>query len=164
MKKQLLALAVCFLIVVLCFFLLCTDIGHNIILRLFPSANLGENLILWHVMHEEESPMDTQQLSEELPGTYTLVEIMSPEFSLSADELAAIRNLGIPLQLTLTADGSAVMTVFDLKTEMVCDADSMLFRTGDENLFFFYQKGILTIVDGEYRMVFEKTADDEPGA
>ena len=164
MKKQLLALVVCFLVVVLCFFLLCTDIGHDFILRLFPSANLGENLILWHARHEEEAPMDSEQLSEELPGIYALVEITSPEFSLSADELAAIRNLGIPLQLMLSADGSAVMTVFDLKTEMVCDTDSMLFRTGDENLFFFYQKGTLTIVDGENRMVFEKTADDGPGA
>ena len=164
MKKPLLILAVCFLLLVLCFFLLCTDIGHDLVLRVFPSANLGENMILWHARHEEEPPSGIRQLSEELPGAYVLNEVTSPEFSLSSDELSAIRSLGIPLSLELAEDGSAVMTVFDQKAEMICDTDSMLFHTGKGDLFFFYQDDILTIVDGEDRMVFEKTSDLEQGA
>jgi hypothetical protein len=162
MKKPLLFLAVCLLLLILCFFLLCTDIGHDLILRLFPSANLGESMILWHARHEEEPPTGTQPLSEELPGTYLLNEITSPDLSLSSNELSSIRSLGIPLSLEVMEDGSTVLTVFDLKKEMICDTDSMLFRTGDEDLFFFYQDGILTMVDGEDRMVFEKASDTEP--
>ena len=161
MKKRLLVLSVCLLLISLCFFLLCTDIGHDLVLRLFPSANLGENLILWHARQEEEVSSDSPLLSEELCGSYVLTEVTSPEFSLSAEELDAIRGLGIPLQLEILPDGSAVMNVFDLKTEMVCDSDNMLLRTGREDLFFFYQDGRLTVVDGEDHLCFEKAAQED---
>ena len=161
MKKRLLVLSVCLLLLLLCFFLLCTDIGHDLVLRLFPSANLGENLILWHARQEEEVSSDSPLLSEELCGSYVLTEVTSPEFSLSAEELDAIRGLGIPLQLEILPDGSAVMNVFDLKTEMVCDSDNMLLRTGREDLFYFYQDGRLTVVDGEDHLCFEKAAQED---
>ena len=161
MKKRLLVLSVCLLLISLCFFLLCTDIGHDLVLRLFPSANLGENLILWHARQEEEVSSDSPLLSEELCGSYVLTEVTSPEFSLSAEELDAIRGLGIPLQLEILPDGSAVMNVFDLKTEMVCDSDNMLLRTGREDLFYFYQDGRLTVVDGEEHLCFEKPAQED---
>ena len=161
MKKRLLVLSVCLLLLLLCFFLLCTDIGHDLVLRLFPSANLGENLILWHARQEEEVSSDSPLLSEELCGSYVLTEVTSPEFSLSAEELDAIRGLGIPLQLEILQDGSAVMNVFDLKTEMVCDSDNMLLRTGREDLFYFYQDGRLTVVDGEEHLCFEKAAQED---
>ena len=164
MKKKLLVFSVCLLLVLLCFFLLCTDIGHDLILRVFPSANLGENLILWHARQEEVLPADSRPLSEELCGSYVLSEVISPDFSLSAGELDAIRGLGIPLQLEVFPDGSALMNVFDLKTEMVCDADNMLLRTGQEDLFFFYRDGRLTVVDGKEHMVFEKASPGEPTA
>ena len=161
MKKRLLVLSVCLLLISLCFFLLCTDIGHDLVLRLFPSANLGENLILWHARQEEEVSSDSPLLSEELCGSYVLTEVTSPEFSLSAEELDAIRGLGIPLQLEILPDGSAVMNVFDLKTEMVCDSDNMLLRTAREDLFYFYQDGRLTVVDGEDHLCFEKAAQED---
>ena len=161
MKKRLLVLSVCLLLISLCFFLLCTDIGHDLVLRLFPSANLGENLILWHARQEEEVSSDSPLLSEELCGSYVLTEVTSPEFTLSAEELDAIRGLGIPLQLEILPDGSAVMNVFDLKTEMVCDSDNMLLRTGSEDLFYFYQDGRLTVVDGEDHLCFEKAAQED---
>ena len=161
MKKRLLVLSACLLLLLLCFFLLCTDIGHDLVLRLFPSANLGENLILWHVRQEEEVSSDSPLLSEELCGSYVLTEVSSPEFSLSAEELDAIRGLGIPLQLEILPDGSAVMNVFDLKTELFCDSDNMLLRTGREDLFFFYQDGRLTVVDGEEHLCFEKPAQED---
>ena len=161
MKKRLLVLSVCLLLISLCFFLLCTDIGHDLVLRLFPSANLGENLILWHARQEEEVSSDSPLLSEELCGSYVLTEVTSPEFSLSAEELDALRGLGIPLQLEILPDGSAVMNVFDLKTEMVCDSDNMLLRTGREDLFYFYQDGRLTVVDGEDHLCFEKAAQED---
>ena len=161
MKKRLLVLSACLLLLLLCFFLLCTDIGHDLVLRLFPSANLGENLILWHARQEEEVSSDSPLLSEELCGSYVLTEVTSPEFSLSAEELDAIRGLGIPLQLEILPDGSAVMNVFDLKTEMVCDSDNMLLRTGREDLFYFYQDGRLTVVDGEDHLCFEKAAQED---
>ena len=161
MKKRLLVLSVCLLLISLCFFLLCTDIGHDLVLRLFPSANLGENLILWHARQEEEVSSDSPLLSEELCGSYVLTEVTSPEFSLSAEELDAIRGLGIPLQLEILQDGSAVMNVFDLKTEMVCDSDNMLLRTAREDLFYFYQDGRLTVVDGEDHLCFEKAAQED---
>ena len=161
MKKRLLVLSACLLLLLLCFFLLCTDIGHDLVLRLFPSANLGENLILWHARQEEEVSSDSPLLSEELCGSYVLTEVTSPEFTLSAEELDAIRGLGIPLQLEILPDGSAVMNVFDLKTEMVCDSDNMLLRTGHEDLFFFYQDGRLTVVDGEEHLCFEKPAQED---
>ena len=160
MKKRLPVLSVCLLLLLLCFFLLCTDIGHDLVLRLFPSANLGENLILWHARHEEEVSSDSPLLSKELCGSYVLTEVTSPEFTLSAEELDAIRGLGIPLQLEILPDGSAVMNVFDLKTEMFCDSDNMLLRTSHEDLFYFYQDGRLTIVDGEEHLCFEKAAHD----
>ena len=161
MKKRLLVLSVCLLLLLLCFFLLCTDIGHDLVLRLFPSANLGENLILWHARQEEEVSSDSPLLSEELCGSYVLTEVTSPEFTLSAEELDAIRGLGIPLQLEILPDGSAVMNVFDLKTEMVCDSDNMLLRTAREDLFYFYQDGRLTVVDGEDHLCFEKAAQED---
>ena len=161
MKKRLLVLSVCLLLISLCFFLLCTDIGHDLVLRLFPSANLGENLIFWHARQEEEVSSDSPLLSEELCGSYVLTEVTSPEFSLSAEELDAIRGLGIPLQLEILQDGTAVMKVFDLKTEMVCDSDNMLLRTGREDLFYFYQDGRLTVVDGEDHLCFEKAAQED---
>ena len=161
MKKRLLVLSVCLLLISLCFFLLCTDIGHDLVLRLFPSANLGENLILWHARQEEEVSSDSPLLSEELCGSYVLTEVTSPEFTLSAEELDAIRGLGIPLQLEILPDGSAVMNVFDLKTEMVCDSDNMLLRTAREDLFYFYQDGRLTVVDGEDHLCFEKAAQED---
>ena len=161
MKKRLLVLSVCLLLISLCFFLLCTEIGHDLVLRLFPSANLGENLILWHARQEEEVSSDSPLLSEELCGSYVLTEVTSPEFSLSAEELDAIRGLGIPLQLEILPDGSAVMNVFDLKTEMVCDSDNMLLRTAREDLFYFYQDGRLTVVDGEDHLCFEKAAQED---
>ena len=161
MKKRLLVLSVCLLLLLLCFFLLCTDIGHDLVLRLFPSANLGENLILWHARQEKEVFSDSPLLSEELCGSYVLTEVSSPEFSLSAEELDAIRGLGIPLQLEILPDGSAVMNVFDLKTELFCDSDNMLLRTGHEDLFFFYQDGRLTVVDGEEHLCFEKPAQED---
>ena len=159
MKKRLLALAICLLLAFLCFFLLCTDVGHNLLLKLFPSVDLGENLVLWNIKHEEELPVVSLPLSKELPGTYVLVEITSPDFSISADELAAIRSLGIPLQLELLEDGSAVINVFDMNRHMVCDADNMLFRSDEESLFFFYLDGSLTIVDGDSHLVFEKALE-----
>ena len=159
MKKKLPVLFVCVLLVVLCFFLLCTDIGHDLILHIFPSANLEENLILWHVKYEDEHLSESRLLSEELPGTYALVEVTSPEFSLSADELDAIRSLGIPLQLELQRDGSAVITVFDMNRHMICDTDNMLFRSDEESLFFFYLDSSLTIVDGDSHLVFKKTVE-----
>ena len=162
MKKRLLVLSACLLLLLLCFFLLCSDIGHDLVLRLFPSANLGENLILWHARQEEEVSSDSPLLSEELCGSYVLTEVTSPEFTLSAEELDAIRGLGIPLQLEILPDGSAVMNVFDLKTEMVCDSDNMLLRTGREDLFYFYQDGRLTVVDGEEHLCFEKAAQEDP--
>ena len=161
MKKRLLVLSACLLLLLLCFFLLCTDIGHDLVLRLFPSANLGENLILWHARQEEEVSSDSPLLSEELCGSYVLTEVTSPEFSLSAEELDAIRGLGIPLQLEILPDGSAVMNVFDLKTELFCDSDNLLLRTGHEDLFFFYQDGRLTVVDGEEHLCFEKPAQED---
>ena len=161
MKKRLLVLSVCLLLISLCFFLLCTDIGHDLVLRLFPSANLGENLILWHARQEEEVSSDSPLLSEELCGSYVLTEVTSPEFSLSAEELDAIRGLGIPLQLEILPDGSAVMNVFDLKTELFCDSDNMLLRTAREDLFYFYQDGRLTVVDGEDHLCFEKAAQED---
>ena len=161
MKKRLPVLSVCLLLLLLCFFLLCTDIGHDLVLRLFPSANLGENLILWHARQEEEVSSDSPLLSEELCGSYVLTEVTSPEFTLSAEELDAIRGLGIPLQLEILPDGSAVMNVFDLKTEMVCDSDNMLLRTAREDLFYFYQDGRLTVVDGEDHLCFEKAAQED---
>ena len=161
MKKRLLVLSVCLFLISLCFFLLCTDIGHDLVLRLFPSANLGENLILWHARQEEEVSSDSPLLSEELCGSYVLTEVTSPEFTLSAEELDAIRGLGIPLQLEILPDGSAVMNVFDLKTEMVCDSDNMLLRTAREDLFYFYQDGRLTVVDGEDHLCFEKAAQED---
>ena len=161
MKNRLLVLSVCLLLLLLCFFLLCTDIGHDLVLRLFPSANLGENLILWHARQEEEVSSDSPLLSEELCGSYVLTEVTSPEFSLSAEELDAIRGLGIPLQLEILPDGSAVMNVFDLKTELFCDSDNMLLRTGHEDLFFFYQDGRLTVVDGEEHLCFEKAVQED---
>ena len=94
-------------------------------------------------------------------GSYVLTEVSSPEFSLSAEELDAIRGLGIPLQLEILQDGSAVMNVFDLKTEMVCDSDNMLLRTAREDLFYFYQDGRLTVVDGEDHLCFEKAAQED---
>ena len=90
-----------------------------------------------------------------------MTEVSSPEFSLSAEELDAIRGLGIPLQLEILPDGSAVMNVFDLKTEMVCDSDNMLLRTAREDLFYFYQDGRLTVVDGEDHLCFEKAAQED---
>ena len=161
MKKRLLVLSACLFLLLLCFFLLCTDIGHDLVLRLFPSANLGENLILWHARQEEEVSSDSPLLSEELCGSYVLTEVTSPEFSLSAEELDAIRGLGIPLQLEILQDGSAVMNVFDLKTEMVCDSDNMLLRTAREDLFYLYQDGRLTVVDGEDHLCFEKAAQED---
>lgn len=161
MKKRLLVLSACLLLLLLCFFLLCTDIGHDLVLRLFPSANLGENLILWHARQEEEVSSDSPLLSEELCGSYVLTEVTSPEFTLSAEELDAIRGLGIPLQLEILPDSSAVMNVFDLKTELFCDSDNMLLRTGHEDLFFFYQDGRITVVDGEEHLCFEKPAQEE---
>ena len=162
MRKSLLVLAVCLLLTILCFYLLCTDIGHDFILKLFPTADLSENLVIWNIKQKEEFPVDSLPLSEELPGIYMLVEITSPELSLSADKLAAIRSLGIPLELELLEDGSAILSVFDLKTEMAFDADNMLFRTGNADLFFFYRDGVLTVVDGEEHMVFERTPGDDP--
>ena len=162
MKKRLLVLSACLFLLLLCFFLLCTDIGHDLVLRLFPSANLGENLILWHARHEEDLPAGSPAVSMNFFGSYVLTEVSSPEFSLSAEELDAIRGLGIPLQLEILPDGSAVMNVFDLKTEMVCDSDNMLLRTGREDLFYFYQDGRLTVVDGEEHLCFEKAAQEDP--
>lgn len=159
MKKRLLVLAVCLLLAFLCFFLLCTDVGHDLTLHIFPSANLENNQIIWHFKHEEEHLTESRFLSEELPGTYALVEVTSPEFSLSSDELDAIRSLGIPLQLELLEDGSAVINVFDMNRHMVCDADNMLFRSDEESLFFFYLDGSLTIVDGDSHLVFEKALE-----
>ena len=161
MKKRLLVLSACLLLLLLCFFLLCTDIGHDLVLRLFPSANLGENLFFWHARQEEEVSSDSPLLSEELCGSYVLTEVSSPEFSLSTEELDAIRGLGIPLQLEILPDGSAVMNVFDLKTELFRDSDNMLLRTGHEDLFFFYQDGRLTVVDGEEHLCFEKPAQED---
>ena len=161
MKKRLLVLSACLLLLLLCFFLLCTDIGHDLVLRLFPSANLGENLILWHARHEEDFPAGSPAVSMNFCGSYVLTEVSSPEFSLSAEELDAIRGLGIPLQLEILQDGSAVMNVFDLKTEMVCDSDNMLLRTAREDLFYFYQDGRLTVVDGEDHLCFEKAAQED---
>ena len=161
MKKRLLVLSVCLLLISPCFFLLCSDIGHDLVLRLFPSANLGENLILWHARHEEDFPAGSPAVSMNFCGSYVLTEVSSPEFSLSAEELDAIRWLGIPLQLEILPDGSAVMNVFDLKTEMVCDSDNMLLRTAREDLFYFYQDGRLTVVDGEDHLCFEKAAQED---
>ena len=161
MKKRLLVLSACLFLLLLCFFLLCTDIGHDLVLRLFPSANLGENLILWHARHEEDFPAGSPAVSMDFCGSYVLTEVSSPEFSLSAEELDAIRGLGIPLQLEILQDGSAVMNVFDLKTELFCDSDNMLLRTGHEDLFFFYQDGRLTVVDGEDHLCFEKAAQED---
>ena len=162
MKKRLPVLSVCLLLLLLCFFLLCTDIGHDLVLRLFPSANLGENLILWHAKQGEDFSADSPAVSMDFCGSYVLTEVTSPEFTLSAEELDAIRGLGIPLQLEILPDGSAVMNVFDLKTEMVCDSDNMLLRTGREDLFYFYQDGRLTVVDGEEHLCFVKAAQEDP--
>ena len=172
MKKRLLVLSVCLLLISLCFFLLCTEIGHDLVLRLFPSANLGEKLILWHARHEEDFPAASPAVSMDFYGSYVLTEVSSPEFSLSTEELDAIRGLGIPLQLEILPYGSAVMNVFDLKTEAVmnvfdlktelfCDSDNMLLRTAREDLFYFYQDGRLTVVDGEDHLCFEKAAQED---
>ena len=107
-------------------------------------------------------PAASPAVSMDFYGSYVLTEVSSPEFSLSTEELDAIRGLGIPLQLEILQDGSAVMNVFDLKTEMVCDSDNMLLRTGREDLFYFYQDGRLTVVDGEEHLCFEKAAQEDP--
>ena len=109
---------------------------------------------------EEVPPEETdfvRPLREELAGEYVLTSLSTKDLLLSPDELSSLRGLGIPLGMTLYADETAVLAVFDIRADLRLDADAMLILIGEQSFPFFYQDGRITVWDSGSRAVFSKS-------
>ena len=145
----------------------CTPYGQRVIRYYFPSVNFNEEALLSSGpgSPEPETPPPEQEqtdysyytvLREELSGSYLLVSLFTPGEEISAETLAGIHRLGIPLSLTLQEDGSAELLIFDQKTQLQVDLDRMLITAEGLRLPFFYQNGKLTVQEDRSYLVFEK--------
>lgn len=154
MRKQILIF--CYILLVLAALLLLTAPVHWLLGRLFPSLQLNEGLNNQPGSSGDSPSADTRPFIGDLLGSYRLLSVRSPELELSSEELDLIQHLGIPLQMELSEDGCAAISIFDLTLNLSCDVDRMQFYYGSDFYPFFYQDGFLTLWDGETHLVFEK--------
>jgi len=105
---------------------------------------------------EESEDVYVLSLKDELAGDYVLTALFSDGQRLSEEELAPLRERGIPLGLTLREDGTVTLAIFDTVTEMEANIDAMFFSGGGQAFPFFYQDGVLTVWDSGSRAVFKK--------
>ena len=91
-------------------------------------------------------------------GVVTVNErvLSSEDLLLSPDELSLLRGLGIPLGMTLYADNTASLAVFDIRADLHLDPDAMLIMSDGRIFPFFYQDGRLTVWDSGSRAVFTR--------
>lgn len=162
MRKQI--LIYCIILLVLVALLLLTASSHQFLERLFPTANLNEGLIIHPGSPGSNPAANTKPFIGDLLGSYRLLSVRSPELELSSEELDLIRHLGIPLQMELSEDGCAAISIFDLTLNLSCDVDRMQFYYGSDFYPFFYQDGFLTLWDGETHLVFEKDPAGTPSS
>lgn len=102
----------------------------------------------------EEVPV--LSLQEELPGEYLLTALFSDEQRLSETDLTGLHERGIPLGLTVRDDGTASLSIFDIRAELEVNTDAMYLLCNGQSFPFFYENGILTVWDSGSRAVFQK--------
>ena len=155
MKKRVLPVLLCLLLLALAVFLLLDQTGSAPLHGLFSPANKEEHFpepqgnSSVNLYEGETAPSALQ------PGTYYLTAAEAPDFTLSGELISAIRRLGIPLELEVNADGTAALRIFDRNWVMTWDAEQLFFLYQNESLPFSFRDGILTLWDGEIRLNFE---------
>ena len=148
MKKRLLAAVLLILLLAAALFLLLPRIAAR-----------TEELVLppsVETIPPSAEPTFVRPLQEELAGEYVLTTLSSEDLLLSPDELSLLRGLGIPLGMTLYADNTASLAVFDIRADLHLDPDAMLIMSDGRIFPFFYQDGRLTVWDSGSRAVFTR--------
>ena len=156
MSRRVLLTLLCLVLLAFAVLLLLNQLGTGPFQILFPSANREENPLVPQegasgvILDGEASD------AESLPGNYTLTAAETSGLTLSAEMLSAIRRIGVPLELEVFSDRTAVLRIFDRSWSMNCEPEAMLFRHNGEAIPFSLQDGTLTLWDDEIRLVFEK--------
>lgn len=99
--------------------------------------------------------------AEEIPGTYTLINMIGEGLENMEESLRAMANMGMTATLTVAEDGSATLDLFDEQSELSFDFDAGIAAADGETLPFALEDGVLILGDEESALIFSRSGFGE---